>query len=296
MASSVVTCSDTTTFGSSTRAASSASQLLPLTNVELEQVDIAILNLSCAHGLPDAESLDLERCLGTLDRWANIVRKYVRDSHHRFERNPSDYFGDEGFFCFLAMVTLLKHPNGIGVGYQPSAIGRNDFSDSRDDFLHGVLTRRLGTCASLPVLFVAIGRRLGWPMHLATAKGHVLCQWIHADGTRRNLEGSCPGGGATYPDQHYHHWPAPLTRSDLASGRYLRPLTAAESLALFLETRGHCLVDNGRFDEAREAYAMALEAAPQWSQYEGHLYSLSLHEVRLAAQPRKETSCHIPQH
>jgi hypothetical protein len=71
------------------------------------------------------------------------------------------------------MVTLLKHPRGLGVGYKHSAIGSYNFADSRDDLLHGLLTRKLGTCASLPVLFVAIGRRLGWPMHLAVAKAYI---------------------------------------------------------------------------------------------------------------------------
>ena len=66
-----------------------------------------------------------------------------------------------GFAAFTALVTYLRHPSALNIGYQPTAIGNTIFSDSRDDLLHGVLTRRLGTCTSLPVLFVALGRRLG---------------------------------------------------------------------------------------------------------------------------------------
>lgn len=79
------------------------------------------------------------------------------------------------------MAILLKR--GVGIRYQPTAIGNYDFADSRDDLLHGVLTRKLGTCTSLPVLCVAIGRRLGYPMHLAVATSHVLCQWLNDDGS-----------------------------------------------------------------------------------------------------------------
>jgi hypothetical protein len=178
------------------------------------------------------------------------------------------------------MVTLLKHYRGLNIHYQPRAIGNFDFSDSRDDFLHGLLTRRLGTCASLPVLFVALGRRLGYPMHLAIAKQHFFCQWMNEDGTHINLEGSGPGGGEVYPDEHYHKWPRSLMAEDLTSGRYLRPLTPAEELAAFLETRGHCLVDNGRFDEARQAFVLANQTAPQWSVLESHLRSLEMFEAR----------------
>ncbi len=38
------------------------------------------------------------------------------------------------------------------------------FADSKDVFIHGLLTgKHYGTCASLPFLYVAIGRRLGYP-------------------------------------------------------------------------------------------------------------------------------------
>ena len=179
-------------------------------------------------------------------------------------------------------MTVLKHPRGLGIQYQPAAIGSYRFLDSRDDMLHGLLTRRLGTCASLPVLFVAIGRRLGWPLYLAVCKGHVFCQWVDSDGSHRNLEGSCPGGGESHPDEHYRHWPRRLTRAELDSKKYVRPLSASESLALFLETRGHCLADNGRFDEARDAYEQARRYAPEWSDYKGHISAMELQTTIVA--------------
>jgi hypothetical protein len=205
-----------------------------------------------------------------------MVEKYVDDCMR--QPRVEHTFEPEGIHRFLGMVTLLKHPRGLGISYQESAIGNYRFTDSRDDMLHGLLTRRFGTCASLPVLFVSIGRRLGWPMHLAVAKRHVLCQWINSDGSHLNLEGSCPGGGDTFPDEHYYHWPGELSPADLSSGRYLRALTNAESLSLFLETRGHCLTDNGRFADARSAYLEAGRVAPNWSGYRDHLHSLSVLE------------------
>jgi hypothetical protein len=111
---------------------------------------------------------------------------------------------------------------------------------------------------------------------------HVLCQWVDDDGSRINLEGSCGGGGDLFPDEHYYAWPRPMTPEDRASDRYLRPLTRAEEFALFLETRGHCLTDNGRFDEAAEAYGHAVRLAPHWSQYDAHMRVLHLERDRAA--------------
>jgi hypothetical protein len=229
--------------------------------------------------LPGAESLDIPRCLATLDRWTCRVQQFASQHAHRFNRDPAAFEHQHGLFLFLCLVTVLKHSDHVGVGYSPSAIGNYNFSDSRDDFLHGVLTRKLGTCISLPVLFVAIGRRLRWPLHLAIAKRHVFCQWLHGHDTHLNLEGSCPGGGKTYPDSHYATWPAPLTQDELRSGRFLRPLTRHEEFALFLETRGHCLADNGRYGEAREAYGQAHQVSPNWSLLSNHLHALSLQEM-----------------
>jgi hypothetical protein len=185
--------------------------LLSLPVDRLGSIDIAIRNLCCAEGLPGAERLDVPSCIRTIDRWADAVRRYTRDSVGDYQRNAEAYGRRRGYFKFLCMATLLKHPRAIGVRYQPTAIGNLNFFDSRDDLLHGLLTRKPGTCTSLPVLFVAIGRRLGWPLYLAVAKQHVFCQWVNDDGTRVNCEGSCGGGANRFDDAYYRRFPRPMT-------------------------------------------------------------------------------------
>jgi len=49
-------------------------QLLTMTPDELEQVDIALVNLLCAKGLNGTEKLDIEKCLSTIDKWAELIR------------------------------------------------------------------------------------------------------------------------------------------------------------------------------------------------------------------------------
>jgi hypothetical protein len=250
-------------------------ELLALRPADLACLDIALVNLLCAEGLPGAERLDIPACLTTLDRWTDSVRRYTRDCAGDYQRDPARFGHHKGFSKLVSMAVLLKR--GIGIGYQPRAIGNFDFSDSRDDLLHGLLTRKLGTCASLPVLCVAIGRRLGYPMYLAIAKGHVLCQWLDTDGSHVNFEISGNDGECSrFDDEHYHVWPRRLTPHELDSGRYLRPLTPAQELSLSLETRGHCLTDNCRFNEAREAYGHALRIAPDWSNADYHLHTVDV--------------------
>lgn len=126
------------------------------------------------------------------------------------------------------------------------------------------------------MLFVAIGRRLGYPMHLAMSNGHVYCQWVDPDGKHVNLEGSCPGGGETYPDEHYLTFPNRIAPVQLATGRFVRPLKPAEEFSFFLETRGHCFADNGNFAMARLSYEIAEQVAPAWSLARFHLSQLMM--------------------
>lgn len=120
---------------------------------------------------------------------------------------------------------------------------------------------------SMPVAYVAIGRRLGYPLKLALAKGHIFCRWDGA-GERLNIEAT-NRGMSTYEDDHYRTWPQKLTSSEVASGRFLRSLAPPEELAMFLASRGHCLLDNGRLEGARAAYGAAHRLAPIEKAYLG---------------------------
>ena len=243
--------------------------------------------MTCAIGLPGAESINIPQCLRTLDKWTDGVKRYTQDNMEDYYRAPALYRNHRGFFRFISLVTFLKHPRGMGVAYQPTAIGNYDLSDSRDDLIHGLLTRRTGTCASMPVLFTAIGRRLGYPMYLALALGHVLCQW-NSEGRRINLEGSGGGGCDSFSDEYYHKWPHEMTPKDIASGRYLRPLTPSEELSMFLENRGHCFCDNRRYAEAEVAYRHAHRFAPHWNRYSLQMQRLGLcHDLDRRGIPRK---------
>jgi hypothetical protein len=48
---------------------------------------------------------------------------------------------------------------------------------------------------------------------------------------------------------------------------FLKSLTAAEELAVFLSLRGNCLKEAGRLNEATTSYAKASQLAPGWNTY-----------------------------
>lgn len=224
-------------------------------------------NLLCAKGLPNAERLDVEHCLRTLDSWAELIRSETHRYVHQFKQNPAEYENSPGYYRMIMMVTVLQ--KDLGVRYNPDAIGNWDFSDCRDVFIQGLLgEKRTGTCASMPVLYVALGRRLGYPLSLVPAKGHLFVRWDDTSkgGERFNIEATSQG--IICPtDDHYATWPMPLSRGELGSGYYLRSLTPTEELAEFLAMRGHCLEDLERVPDAVAIYGLAHSLVPDSPRY-----------------------------
>lgn len=259
--------------------------------------DLARLNLICAGDLPGSEGLDIQAELQRLDAWADRVRVETDRDIHNFFKNPAEFEHSEPYYRVLMLVTVLQQD--LGVRYNPDRVHKPDFTNSKDLFIHGLLQaspnprpspdaseepppapHHGGTCVSLPVLYVAVGRRLGYPLKLATTKEHVFARWD--DGQHRfNIEATSMGLN-TFPDDHYKAWPHKLTESELASGSYLRSLGPREELALFLAVRGYVLEDTGRHKEALEAYTKATQLDPVSID---HARSLARLTRRMGSQP-----------
>lgn len=256
--------------------AQSLAAILSKSPEELQGIDIGEMNLSCAAGLPGAENLDVDRYLATLDRWADRVRRETERHLYRV-RDPQyakHYRNSEAYFRASMLLQVLQED--CGVHYSKDRVRDVDFTNSRDLFLHGMLDGgNGGTCVSMPVLYVAVGRRLDYPMYLVLAKAHVFARWEDPEsGERFNIEGAGEGF-SSFPDEHYRTWPMTLTQADLATGHYLKSLTPAEELAVFLAARGHCLEDTSHLPEARLAYAQAHRLDPKSREYLGFLADAS---------------------
>lgn len=242
--------------------------LLTLPDRELGQLDIGWQNLECAAGLPGAEGLDYAKCLRMLDDWAEQVREATAERVPQFRQCPEWCDNSEAIFRMVVLVNHLQLE--CGVRYNPDRIYDPDFTDSCHLFIHGLFTEHGGTCASMPVFYVAVGRRLGYPLRLVNAKAHVFLRWDDAEGLsgfppeRVNIEGATRGMDS-HPDEFYHTWPMRIDPRE--SGQYLHSLTPREALASFLALRGNCLQDNARFDEAAHAYRCACMLAPHIERY-----------------------------
>jgi len=227
---------------------------------ELTRFDLAAVDLACAVGLPGAERLDIPTCFAWVNHAAARVRHQTLSTLERFQVNPEIYENSEGIFRVVAMMNVLWR--GLGVRYNQDWIDDPErFTDSRDDFIHGIVEGRGGTCASLPVLLTAVGRRLGYPLKLVKTSGHLFTRWDDPTGERFNVEINNTGLN-THPDEYYLTWPFDIRGTKWATEtKFLRSLTPRDDLAHAWSKRGHILRSNGRFKEAIDCFATACSIA-----------------------------------
>ncbi|MFC7339309.1 tetratricopeptide repeat protein [Haloferula chungangensis] len=205
---------------------------------------------------------------------------------HRFRSNPADYENSEPYYRMAMLVTVLQQD--FGIIYNPDRVTpvgvfeSNDkfFADSRDVFIHGLTgENNSGTCSSLPSFYIAVGRRLKYPLALVSAKNHLFVRWEDQE-TRLNIEAAGIGVN-TYDDDHYRKWPYPMTNQEEKDNGFIKNMTAAEECAVFMSIRGHCLMAAGRSDEAISAHEQAVRLAPQ-----AQLYGIILDMAKREAAAR----------
>jgi hypothetical protein len=223
-------------------------QLANPSDSELPRLDIAEVDLACAHNLPGAERLDIPACLAWVDRAAAWVRQHTAGVIGQFDHS-------EGIFRVVAMMSVLQR--GMGANYIQNRVDALEApTDSRDSFLHGLVEGHGGTCASLPVLYAAVGRRLGYPIKLVPTARHLFARWDDPVRERFNIEINGTGLNS-YPDEYYLRWPVPIEGTEWEFPHYVRSMTPREEVAHAWCKRGLCLCANGRLREGVHALATA---------------------------------------
>ncbi len=237
-------------------------ELVLLPDERLGALDIAEVNLACAAGLPGAEKIDVGLCLHQLDYWSREVRQYTEARLPKFRHKRSDYNNSEAYFRVLAMVTLLQRD--LGVRYNPAKIPADAAFDLEDTFIHGIIQGQGGTCASMPVVYAAVGRRLGYPLKLvstlAIGGGHLFARW-DSPGERFNVEATGQGLSCLPDDSYRTGFYAAAAEIEDRCG-LLKSMTPREELAGFLKERGLRWRDVGNHRQAAESFVWAYALTP----------------------------------
>ena len=230
-----------------------------------QRYDVAELSLICAVGLPGTEKMDIPFCLGTISQWAEVVAYHNSKLFRHLSQRPQDYYFSEAYFRSICLITTLQRD--FGVRYNPAKEPHDAVFEPADSFLFGIIQGDGGTCGTLPVLYTAIGRRLGYPLKLVEAKGglarHYFVRWDDPKkGEQFNIEASGRGMSCP-PDDYYRKGLYALSPADEARGGFLKSQSPQGELAGLLAQRHYYLDRLGHHRKAAAAMSWASALAPK---------------------------------
>ena len=234
-------------------------RLIRMSDEERAHIDIAEMNLVYAKGLPGTHNLDIPVCLRKIDEWAEAIQDITKRNKPIFESHREHYDNSWATFRIVNLVLLLKSKFGMKYNEdrKKNLMGDDFFNRPEDIFIHGILSGNGGTCASVPVLCVAVGRKIGYPLTLVHTRRHQFFRWDEPEGERINFEVSGELGLNTYPDEHYRHWPVETPPDIEEKLCYLQNQTPSQDLSSFLMTRAHCWLGNGNYSKTLKCVGWA---------------------------------------
>jgi len=126
--------------------------------------------------------------------------------------------------------TRIRVLNTVLFRYEGYHYDRSPLSRSRQDyyFLNGILDTKQGICYTMPLLYIAVAQRLGYPIYPVHAPDHVFVRYLDPSFQQQNIETT--SGGKYIGDDLYIRDFA-IGKRGLDSGSYMRTLTYHEFLA-----------------------------------------------------------------
>ena len=202
--------------------------LVRLSDSALARLDVVQMNATCALGLPGMTQVNGDGDAKIVDAMAASCRRFTDHAMSLFHQGKCDYPDSQPKFRIQAMITHLQRD--LHLVYHPDRRAEDSIFKPEDSFLHGLLHGGGGTCGSMSVLYVAVGRRLGYPLLLVSAKCHLFCRWEGLE--QFNIEGA--GQGISFhPDEHYRNGTFAMPPETVKACGYLESLSPREEVAGF---------------------------------------------------------------
>ncbi len=215
-------------------------ELAQLLALPEDKIDTGTAALIFAHEAYP-EKVNVAEYSKEIDRLADEVRSIM----------PPNAGPDE---ARMAIAAVLYQREGFHYDFSPDGQHKPTAY-----FLPALLDIKVGTCATLPILYMAVAQRLGLPVYLVSAPQHSFLRIIDSRTTRPNIEATSTGGPKS--DEGYikdFH----ITDTAIKNGTYLRTMTRHEFLGELLEINADFWARHDDIDRAIKYYTVALDVNP----------------------------------
>ncbi|MEW5816916.1 MAG: transglutaminase family protein [Spirochaetota bacterium] len=132
--------------------------------------------------------------------------------------------------------------------------------DIRNRYINGILDTRKGSCVSMPLLYLSVAQRLGYPVYAVSVPQHCFLRYVDMGLKMQNIEAT--GGGGFSPDEEYAAT-LQISKEALAHGTYLRTLTHREYLGLLIQQNGIYWGMHDENEKAIEYLEIAVKMNPR---------------------------------
>jgi len=148
-------------------------------------------------------------------------------------------------------------------------------TDPNDLFLHSVMDNRRGYCLSLSILYLALGERLGLPLHGVVAPGHFFVRYDNGK-VRFNIETT----SGTYPDDEHYKTEFKIPQG-YEQNIYMQNLDKLQTLGCLFNNFGTVYIGIDNIDAAQRAMELAVEINPTLAESRVNLGNIYLRKDRI---------------
>ncbi|MGD9487181.1 MAG: transglutaminase family protein [Calditrichaceae bacterium] len=125
-------------------------------------------------------------------------------------------------------------------------------------FINGYIATKKGSCITMPLLYVIIGERLGWPIYPVRSAKHFFVRYIPKElsfNFQQNIETT--NGGSFISDEQYK-LDVQIPDKAIENGVYLRTLSKKEYLASLLLINANQHLENNNIEIAKNYFRIAI--------------------------------------
>ena len=175
----------------------------------------------------------------------------------------------------VAALRTYFYQSGGWNGHQPYTYDFDDPSGmlASHKSLRQYLDTRKGNCVNMPILFLAIGERMGVEMNITTAPRHVFLQFEDPEtGEVQHLEAT---SGAEPQRIVWQRQVLPMTDRAIDSGMYMQRLSKRQQVVVMAEALLHAASEQSDHEERLELADLMLREFPEFDTALMHLASAS---------------------
>ncbi len=126
-------------------------------------------------------------------------------------------------------------------------------------FINGYIATKIGSCITMPLLYVIIGERLGWPIYPVRSAKHFFVRYIPEElsfNFQQNIETT--NGGSFISDEQYK-LDVQIPDKAIKNGVYLRTLSKKEYLASLLLINANQHLESNNIETAKKYLRISIQ-------------------------------------